>query len=259
MPFSGLTDEQKRMNNQRVIDAAEQRKAAEDDDWGIGDVLALSVKLAPLVALAYFSGGASLAAGGLEAGLGAEAGVGAIDSLTADSVIETGASAAGQDALLGGAGADVLAGTSDAMLPANLGNAWEGAAADSAAQNAALEAAPGATPDGGGLIDWARNNKMLAYGAMQVGTGIVGGIGQNLTQNQLMDKRIQADKDLLEQKKRNAQELEEWRRRFTQSGSYFDAAMPVSKGPSALTRPGGAPVYDPNGGLIASQMNKGTP
>lgn len=119
-------------------------------------------------------------------------------------------------------------------------------------------AAGGGGAASGGIINSALNfakaNPLVTVAGAQLGAGIIGGIGNNITQNQLMDKKIQADKDLLAQKTAEEEKLAEWRRRFIQGGSYFDAKMPFGPataggGSPGLRRPDGTPVYG-SGGII---------
>lgn len=114
----------------------------------------------------------------------------------------------------------------------------------------------GASP---GIIDsvlqWGSKNPLLASTALQLTGGIIGGIGNNITANDIADKNIQAAKELQEMKLQQEKELLEWKRRFTQEGSYFDARVPIRPGANKqLRRPDGTPVYAPGGGLISSQM-----
>lgn len=121
---------------------------------------------------------------------------------------------------------------------------------------------PTGAPTGGGLINgfmnFAKANPTTALGMMNLGSSVIGGIGNNITQNQLMDKKIQGEKEMLAQKTLEEQKLAEWRRRFIQGGSYFDAKLPFNGGAPAqpLTRPGGAPVYG-SGGVINGVMTPG--
>lgn len=107
----------------------------------------------------------------------------------------------------------------------------------------------------GSAMDFAKANPMLSAAALQVGGGMLAGAGNQANQRQMLDKKISADRDLERQRQQQAIELEEWKRRFAQSGSYFDALIPFKRSANpGLTRPGGAPVFSPNGGLIAGQM-----
>lgn len=90
-------------------------------------------------------------------------------------------------------------------------------------------------------------------GAAGLITGAIGGAGQYLTQNTLLDKRIAADREAQAQKVRETQELEEWKRRFTQGGSYFNADVPIAPKARQLLRPDGTPVYGANG-LVTRAM-----
>lgn len=96
-------------------------------------------------------------------------------------------------------------------------------------------------------LKYAKDNKELTSGLMQIGGGLLKGIGENKQQ----DKKIQAQKDLENQKLQNQMELQNFLRRFTQSGSYFDSALPFKPGAPVLRRPGGQPVYTSTG-LIAA-------
>lgn len=104
-----------------------------------------------------------------------------------------------------------------------------------------------------GLIDkimgWGKDNKLAAYGAMQV----LGGIGNNLTQNQLMDKKTASDRQLLAQRTEEERKAAENRRKLIQSGSYFSGNLPFSATQAKpLRRPDGSLVY--GSGLIANGM-----
>lgn len=110
-----------------------------------------------------------------------------------------------------------------------------------------------------GIIDsvlgWGKQNPLLASAALQVGGGVLAGIGNNATANEITDKRIAADKALLAQKAEEERALQEWKRQFTQSGSFFDANLPFKPAQNKqLRRPDGSLVYGPGGGLIAGQM-----
>lgn len=142
--------------------------------------------------------------------------------------------------------------------------AMPGAVADSGAisgMSSNLVAPP--SPRGGligGVMDWAEANPRLsgplAAAGVQVAGGALAGMGNQANQRQMLETRIQADRDLQTQKQQQAIELEEWKRKFAQSGSYFDALIPFKRATNtALARPGGAPVFNAGGGLIANQMN----
>lgn len=119
----------------------------------------------------------------------------------------------------------------------------------------------------GSVMDWAKENPDMAQAAGTVAGGalqVAGGVGaallrssdtekQTAANSSMLDRRIQAEKDLQDKKVANAIELEEWKRKFAQAGSYFDSALPFKPAAdTTLRRPGGAPVYKP--GLIASAM-----
>lgn len=104
---------------------------------------------------------------------------------------------------------------------------------------------------GPGIIDsvlrFGKENPLVTAAGLQLGGGIIKGIGDNVTANELMDRRVGADAALLDDRARKEQELEEWKRKFKQEGSYFDSKIPVKTGSTVLRRPDGSPVYGPNG------------
>lgn len=136
--------------------------------------------------------------------------------------------------------------TISAADASNLAHAWEGAIADSAAQGAALKTAAdisGAGAQKGFLnsaIDWAKENPQLATGLALAGGGVLKGVGD-----------AAAARELLQEKLQQAKELEEWKRRFTQEGSYWTGTLPFSapRQQVPLRRPDGTLVYAPTGFL----------
>lgn len=108
-----------------------------------------------------------------------------------------------------------------------------------------------------GIIDktlaFAKANPYATIAATSLASGIIGGVGQNITQNELMDKKIQADKDLLARKTDEEAKQAENRRKFIQGGSYFDVDVPIRAKPGGvLRRPDGTPVF--GSGIINNAM-----
>lgn len=103
-------------------------------------------------------------------------------------------------------------------------------------------------------VDWMKKNPSLAVGGGQLIFGALNGIGNRQAAAEMMDRRIQADKELLAQRASDAKELEEWKRRFTQAGSFFDATVPVRAPATSqpLRRPDGSQVY--SNGIIANSV-----
>src|SRR3990167_164516 len=139
----------------------------------------------------------------------------------------------------------------DAATGEALATGWEGMAAESAAQNAALGVAPATTAAASpGIIDsvlqFGQKNPALTLGAMSLAGGVAMGVGG-----------YQTAMDLQEQKKKDAQEMEQWKRQFVQGGSYYDANVNMRPGTGVATRRStGAPLHAGigNPGLINSQM-----
>lgn len=123
--------------------------------------------------------------------------------------------------------------------------------------------APGAggppPTSGSGIIDsimkFGKENQMLSSGIMQVGGSMIKGMFDSNTANEVMDKRIAADRELLTQKTTEAQRLEEWKRRFTQGGSYFDAQVNMKPKSNVLRRPDGSVVYAQPGIITGAMAN----
>jgi hypothetical protein len=129
---------------------------------------------------------------------------------------------------------------------------------------AVVDPAAAATPTttaGGGLINsamnFAKTNPLLTAAGLTIAGGAVQGAGNRANQKEIADRNIQASRDLQTQRQQQAIELEEWKRRFAQSGSYFDALVPFRRRPNAplMRQSTGTPVYQ--NGLIASAMNNG--
>jgi hypothetical protein len=120
---------------------------------------------------------------------------------------------------------------------------WEGAAADSAAQNAAMATATGAAPAAGGII----NSKL----ATQLGLGALQGAGQSM----LLDRKIKADRAAQQQALEDKIALEQWKRAFTQGGAIGTSRIPIAPaaGGGTLRRPDGTPVYA-RPGILAGAM-----
>jgi len=97
------------------------------------------------------------------------------------------------------------------------------------------------------FLNWAHNNKELATGLVTTLGGLLKGIGD-----------AQSAQDLADYQLKLKEALQQWQRQFVQSGSYWDAKIGF-RAPAktrALTRPGGAQVYRPSG-LIADAMALG--
>lgn len=93
----------------------------------------------------------------------------------------------------------------------------------------------------------------LVAGGLQVGGGILKGIGDRSTALEIADKKAQTDKELLEQKRIQDEKAAEDKRARVQSGSYFDANIPIkAKKGAVLRRPDGTPVY--SGPLLFSPV-----
>lgn len=112
-----------------------------------------------------------------------------------------------------------------------------------------------------GIIDsvlkFGNQNPFLTSGLLQLGGGIFQGIANNKTANDVVDKRIAAEKELEASKLENAKALEEWKRTFIQGGSYFDSRIPFKAPaqPRQLRRPDGSLVHQP--GIVAGAMQGG--
>lgn len=106
---------------------------------------------------------------------------------------------------------------------------------------------------GNSILDWAMKNKELATTGAQLVFGAMKGVGDRDAAKEMMDRRIQADQALLAQRTEEAKELDEWKRRFTQAGSFFDAPVPkANANATQLRRPDGSLVY--SNGIIANQV-----
>jgi len=101
-------------------------------------------------------------------------------------------------------------------------------------------------------MGWAKDNKELALGGAQLAFGAMKGVGDAGAARELADRKAAADLAVLEKRKQDEMALQDWKRRFTQSGSYF-AGKPAKPSGQALTRADGSPVFGPNG-IIAAHM-----
>lgn len=254
------------------------------DDFGLGDIGRTAQKYGPVVASLYagstgnfWTTGAAPAAAASPEALGMEAAAdasvsGAAEGLVtgADSSVSlaegtAGVRTGGEEFLFSGdapgvmdAGATVgqgggqVAGVGDAGAFDQWGSRVSGEPfADVMGVSGQPAASKGVIS---GAMDFAKENPLLAFGAMSVGAGAVSGVGQYMVQKELQKDRIAAEKEMQAKKLEDAQALEEWKRRFTQAGSYFDARIPVRPRPGAvLRRPDGSPVYG-GGGVISSTM-----
>ena len=104
------------------------------------------------------------------------------------------------------------------------------------------------------VIQWGKENQGLASGLLQAGGGLLKGIGDRSTALEIADKKAASDSALLSQKTQEQINLENAKRGLIQSGSYFDAKLPVKPGANVLRRPDGSLVYTPGTGLIANAM-----
>lgn len=100
-------------------------------------------------------------------------------------------------------------------------------------------------------LAWMNKNPVPTMAAVTA----IGGAGQGLLNREIAEKRIIAERELQDQRLANAQKLEEWKRAFTQGGSYFDTGGVgfKSTGTTGLRRPDGTLVYA-RPGIIAGQM-----
>lgn len=115
-----------------------------------------------------------------------------------------------------------------------------------------------------GLIDswmkFSKENPVATVVGAQLAGGVIQGIGAAqrqdealASQERMQERNISAQRELLDQRLEDAKAMEEFKRRFTQAGSYFDATPKVK--PAAdkvLRRPDGTPVY--SGGVISTGM-----
>jgi hypothetical protein len=201
-----------------------------------------------------FAGGGAADAGMADAlGLGSPADIAAVEQS-----ISSGASQA-TTGLSTDASSMLNAGTGATTAEATGGAAAAGPAAVPPPAPAPLPevGGPSSLPGGasnGGIVNWAQKNPLLAYGALQVGSGAIQGIGANLTANEMADKKAAADRALLTQKYNEEKALADWRQRFQQGASYFTATPNMAPNPGAvLRRPDGTPVYAGNG-LVSGAM-----
>lgn len=102
-------------------------------------------------------------------------------------------------------------------------------------------------PTGKGLLesslDWANKNPFVAGMGLQIGGGLLKGIGDNQTAKEVTERKIEGEKELQAQKTAEQLALEEERRKKIQSGSYFDAKVPIKPSGQPLRRPDGSLVY----------------
>lgn len=207
-----------------------------------------------------FTGTPGIAAGATEGAAGATAATEGTISAASESMAsaylsggtEAAVSEAGKtlvaDAATSGAGAttDVTAGLLNeaAQAPAKVLTSETGAFDMGQFTPADMGAAGPAAANNGGIISsamkYAKDNPLLALGALNLAGGVVKGIGQSQLQKDLMERQY-------------AQEvgLQEWKRRFTQGGSYFDANVNVKPAANkTLRRSDGTPVH----GIVAGTM-----
>lgn len=199
---------------------------------------------------------------GADVGLGASE-FGAAETFTADSLASN------------YLGTEAVASTSQDVLLADAGTSMtdvgpgllEGAGTQTAtaAETGAFDMGQFAVQDMGGAPASASAKSGVLNGAMQwmgknplpatiIGTQLAGGVIGGIGQAKLQEDRQDHERQLLEQRLEDQQALEEWKRRFTQSGSYFDATPKLKPAAdTTLRRPDGTPVYGPNG-LISSTM-----
>lgn len=99
------------------------------------------------------------------------------------------------------------------------------------------------------VIEWGKANPAIASGALQLGGGLLKGIGENAA----MDKKIQAEKEIAAGRSPEAV-LAAQRANAASSGAYGQkAGFQAPTAPRVLRRPDGSVVYA-QPGLIAGQM-----
>lgn len=118
---------------------------------------------------------------------------------------------------------------------------------------------PGALPGGDGAragfdpLKWFKENDKLATAGAQLIFGAMKGVGDREAMKDIENQRTQRSMEILAQQQKNAQDMAEWNRRFTQAGDIGGARPAVSaNGTATLRRPDGTPVYQ--GGLISTRM-----
>lgn len=104
-------------------------------------------------------------------------------------------------------------------------------------------------------LQFAKDNKEIATGGLMVGGGIINSVMTGVAQNEMLDKKLAAEKELQAQKLTDAQSLEEWKRRFIQGGSYGGGKLNLAPSTDqTLRRPDGTPVYVTGTGIINNAM-----
>lgn len=232
------------------------------DDYGegvVGAIMIAALLYATAGQGAWAEGGAAggeAAAGGTadasatsaETGLAASGGEEAAPSL-AENVAQTGVAETPADAALPPAAAP----EASSEIVAQTGTPTADVSASSNVANTGLQNPPAAESSEGlisRIMGWAEKNPRFAVAG---GLQVLGGIGQNLTQNQIMDKKTSSDKELLARKYAEEEKAAAARRAMVQSGSYFSGALPFSAtSAKPLRRPDGSLVY--TGGLIGNAM-----
>lgn len=107
------------------------------------------------------------------------------------------------------------------------------------------------------MLDWAKANPTLAVGSAGLGLSAVKGAGDYFAQKDAAKRKTESEKELLDKKAEEEMRLAEFRRQFVQGGSYYNAKIPFSANSAKpLLRPDGTPVYNQNGGLISTAMNR---
>ena len=117
--------------------------------------------------------------------------------------------------------------------------------------NGAQAAGPGFWSSVG---EFANKYPALATAGILGGVQTIGGVIEGIGASQRQEDQQAHERALLEQKIEDQKELEEWKRQFTQSGSFFDAKPGFRPAANRqLRRPDGTPVFSP-GGMIAGTM-----
>lgn len=137
-----------------------------------------------------------------------------------------------------------------------------GARSSSAPDSSVIGNGPATSgPAGTGLldstVDWAKKNPQLAGPIAASGITMAGSmlksVGDRSAAKEIAERKIAGEKELADKKLQNTMELSEWQRRFGQAGAYGGpVGVSAPSGTQALTRPGGQPVYGPNGLLFSA-------
>lgn len=93
---------------------------------------------------------------------------------------------------------------------------------------------------------WGKHNPEALNFVAQLGGGALQSLGEYVTTNDLLAKKIAAQRGLQEQDLRLAIELETWKRQHVQNGDFWSAKIPFKPSPKAqgaLRRPDGKAVF----------------